>query len=117
MEKPPKRATHVLGTRPSNSCSLAQYPSGSFYKAHLDQHKGKNSRILTIILYLNDNWKPQHAGQLKFYNDTSLGLDGNAMVIEPTGGKIALFLSNDYWHEVLPSNHSRLSLTGWLTKT
>jgi len=93
---------------------LAQYPKDSFYKPHLDQHKGKNTRRLTVILYLNETWKPEHAGELKFYPDDKLGVAGESFCVTPTAGKIALFQSDRFWHEVLPSKHSRLSLTGWL---
>ncbi|MFT6394425.1 MAG: SM-20-related protein [Methylophilaceae bacterium] len=35
------------------------------------------------------------------------------MDILPKSGRIVLFLSAKFWHEVLPATRERLSLTGW----
>lgn len=34
---------------------FAHYPKGSFYKKHLDQFKERINRIITVLLYLNDD--------------------------------------------------------------
>lgn len=90
----------------------ARYPEGAFYKKHVDSFKNSNDRLFTFILYLNEtNWQPEDGGQLKMY------LDGKELLIEPQGGKIVFFKSDEIEHEVLPANRERLSVTGWFRKS
>jgi len=95
---------------------LALYPEGSFYKPHLDQHKGQRSRLITVILYLTPNWQDGDGGELKFYTDPEKGVEGHSLTLRPIFGKVVLFRSDLFWHEVLPANTNRYSLTGWLRK-
>ena len=87
---------------------LAHYPAGSFYKKHFDQFKGRSNRMITLILYLNKDWKKGDGGELKMY------LREGEKVIEPLNNRLVLFKSADIPHEVLLTNKARLSLTGWL---
>ena len=41
---------------------FAVYPEGAFYKSHLDCHAGKSDRIVTNILFLNENLLPVDGG-------------------------------------------------------
>ena len=91
---------------------FAIYPEGAFYKAHLDRHVGTGDRIVTIILYLNPDWQPGDGGELKLW--TTPGDKAGAFVlIEPRMGTMVCFLAGDHWHEVLPANKERMSITGW----
>lgn len=94
---------------------FAVYPIGSFYKAHLDQHAGARDRIVTVILYLNADWQPGDGGELKLWT-TPEGREGNYQLIEPRMGTIVCFMSDEFWHEVLPANKERMSITGWFRK-
>lgn len=94
---------------------FAVYPVGSFYKAHLDQHAGARDRILTVILYLNADWQPGDGGELKLWT-TPQGREGNYQLIEPRMGTIVCFMSDEFWHEVLPAHKERMSITGWFRK-
>jgi SM-20-related protein len=91
---------------------FAIYPQGAFYKPHLDRHAGTNQRIVTIILYLNPHWQPGDGGELKLWT-TSGDKTGAFILIEPRMGTIVCFMAGDYWHEVLPSTKTRMSITGW----
>lgn len=84
------------------------YPPGSFYKRHLDQFKKDDHRKLSVICYLNENWKVQHGGQLRIY------LPDGAREILPVAGRLVCFRSDQIEHEVLPATRERLSLTGWM---
>lgn len=90
---------------------FASYPSGAFYRKHLDQFQHDSQRALTAILYLNHNWTEDDGGQLRVY------LEGESEVvyrdIQPKAGTLVTFLSARYWHEVLPAKRERLSITGW----
>ncbi len=90
---------------------FAIYPPGAGYQKHLDQFIGKSERKISSILYLNDDWKAEDGGQLRMYldkNDTTRFID-----ITPQAGKMVVFLSSDFLHEVLPANRERMSITGW----
>jgi len=91
---------------------FAVYPKGAFYKPHLDCYAGKSDRIVTTILYLNENWQPGDGGELKLWT-TPEGRDGAFILIEPRMGTFVCFLAADFWHEVLPANKARMSITGW----
>jgi SM-20-related protein len=92
-------------------CHFAAYPIGRFYARHLDQHRGEDSRVVTIVLYLNPEWAEQDGGELRVYLDDRRHLD-----ILPEGGKLVVFLSNRFEHEVLKAKRERLSLTGWFRR-
>lgn len=87
---------------------FAIYNPGGFYKKHLDQHQ-TGHRLLTCIIYLNDVEK---CGELVIYNKK----DRNKVdkIIPPKQGKLVLFFSNQIFHEVLPTESLRLSLTTWM---
>jgi len=91
---------------------FAIYPPGAFYKAHLDRHEGSSERIVTTILYLNENWQPGDGGELKIWTNPGDN-DGEFVLIEPRMGTLVCFLSADFWHEVMPAHQTRASITGW----
>jgi SM-20-related protein len=84
------------------------YPSGSFYKRHLDQFKKDDHRKLSVICYLNYDWKEEHGGQLRIY------LPDGSKDFLPIAGRLICFRSDQLEHEVLLANRERLSLTGWM---
>lgn len=88
---------------------LALYPEGSFYKKHLDQFKSRNNRMISMIIYLNENWKNGDGGELKIYPE---GKDEKT--IKPIENRCILFRSDALYHEVLPTNKPRKSVTGWM---
>lgn len=87
---------------------LTMYPPGSYYKRHLDQFKKDDHRRLSVICYLNENWKAEEGGQLRVYGET------NQIDVLPEAGRLVWFRSDKLEHEVLPATRPRLSLTGWI---
>lgn len=102
---------------------FAIYPAGaSGYATHIDQFRqhreqmAAGARTLTSIIYLNDQWPEYAGGALRLYLDehtqtpppTARHID-----IAPLGGRLVLFLSARFWHEVLPAQLPRVSVTGW----
>lgn len=84
------------------------YPAGAFYKKHLDQFKKDDHRKLSVICYLNKNWKEEEGGQLRIYRQEE------PLDVLPVAGRLVCFRSDLLEHEVLPSTRNRLSLTGWM---
>jgi SM-20-related protein len=87
---------------------LASYAPGAFYRKHLDRHS-QSTRKLSVIIYLNQNWRPQDGGELIIYSKN----DEELVRVSPVGGRIVAFLSEEFPHEVLPAMRERRSLTGW----
>jgi SM-20-related protein len=86
------------------------YEPGSFYKRHIDQFTKNDSRVFSIIIYLNDDWKLGDGGELVVYqNDLELK-------IEPKNGTMIFFDSAKLAHEVLETHVPRMSITGWLRR-
>jgi len=89
---------------------FAAYPPGAGYQRHLDRFRDDDRRSLTLILYLNPaDWSVADGGQLHFWPDEKTP----PLEIEPAGGTLVVFLSDRFWHQVLPAQRQRLSLTGW----
>jgi SM-20-related protein len=93
---------------------LAVYPPGSYYRKHLDQFQGVGRRTLTCVGYLNPDWEAADGGELRLYTDPSHPERYQAIL--PAGGRLVLFLSAEFLHEVLPARRPRLSLTGWFRR-
>jgi SM-20-related protein len=87
---------------------MTVYPEGSCYKRHLDQFKKDDHRKLSVILYLNAEWKEEHGGQLRIY------LPDQTKDFLPLAGRLVIFRSDKIEHEVLPATRERLSITGWM---
>jgi len=90
---------------------FALYPPGAFYLRHVDRFRDDDRRMVSAVLYLNDDWLPEHGGQLRMYLD-----DGVEHDVMPTGSCLVVFLSGNIPHEVLPATRDRLSLTGWFRR-
>lgn len=90
-------------------CHYAYYPRGAFYRKHTDAFKGEANRILSTVLYLNPIWEADDGGELLMYSDREELLEK----ILPSYGKMVVFLSEVFPHEVLPVNKPRYSIAGW----
>lgn len=90
---------------------FAIYPIGSRYHKHLDQFQNDTSRKISCVLYLNETWNEHDGGELRMYLDKTEHAD--FIDIAPTGGRLVLFLSERFPHEVLPAKRERISITGW----
>lgn len=107
-------------------CHFASYGIGAFYKKHLDAFKRpapllqaplqvsplqtQPSRVLSTVLYLNPDWQAGDGGELRLYDeDDALVLE----TIAPEYGKLVIFLSEKFPHEVLVAQRERHSIAGW----
>ncbi|MDX5426538.1 MAG: 2OG-Fe(II) oxygenase [Bacteroidota bacterium] len=84
------------------------YPSGTFYQRHSDRFQTVAHRVVSVVLYLNPDWKEEDGGQLIIYHG-----DEEREVVSPRGGTLAVFRS-ELEHEVLPTYQTRYSITGWM---
>lgn len=93
-------------------CHYACYPTGAYYKRHVDSFRKNNSRLISVILYLNEDWQASKGGNLRIYNpDNESFID-----ILPTQATLICMRSDTVSHEVLPATQARYSIAGWLRR-
>ena len=90
---------------------FALYAPGAFYRAHLDRFRDDDKRTVSVVIYLNADWLPEHGGALRLHPEGESSID-----ILPEAGRMALFLSGEMLHEVLPTARERLSIAGWFRR-
>ena len=88
---------------------LAHYPAGAHYDRHLDQFSERNNRMISMIIYLNDNWEKGDGGELEI-----VSANDEIILVEPIAKRCVMFKSAEVLHGVLEAHKSRYSLTGWL---
>lgn len=89
----------------------ARYPGGAFYRKHRDAFDdGTVNRVVSTVLYLNPGWGADDGGEMVLYAD-----DGETVIetVMPLYGRLAVFLSDRFPHEVLPTRRTRYSIAGW----
>jgi SM-20-related protein len=91
-------------------CHYARYASGAFYRKHVDAFSGNRSRVLSTVLYLNENWLAADGGELLLYAE-----EGEIVLesVAPLHNRLVLFLSERFPHEVKPATRARHSIAGW----
>lgn len=90
---------------------FAIYPRGAAYARHFDRLVGSDVRAISAALYLNEDWLPEHGGNLRIYTG-----GGRSEDVQPQGGRLVAFLSDRFEHEVLPATRERMSFTGWFRR-
>jgi len=92
---------------------LTCYPGeGARYMRHIDAYKGASTRRLTLLYYLNPDWKKGDGGELRIYHPNN-NQDELSSDIEPIGDRLVIFQSRVLEHEVLPTYIHRYALTVW----
>jgi len=86
---------------------FAHYPPGAGYARHRDRFRSDDARVLSLVVYLNADWPDDAGGQLRLH------LPGGPVDIAPRLGTVAIFLSAEVDHEVLPADRPRLSIAAW----
>jgi SM-20-related protein len=86
----------------------AWYPPGAGYVRHVDRPQRRDARLISLVLYLNEDWASGDGGALRFFDGC-----GPKQDIQPIGGRLVAFVSEGTEHSVLPARRPRLSLAGW----
>jgi SM-20-related protein len=90
----------------------ALYPAGASYARHVDNFRGGSDRLVSLVLYLNQDWTDTDGGELCLYP----GEAPAPVRVAPQAGTLMCFLSEGMPHEVRPAKRDRLSLTGWFRR-
>jgi SM-20-related protein len=89
---------------------FAHYPPGTGYARHCDSFVDGADRVLSVVLYLNPDWRPDDGGELILYPATG------PVAIEPRAGRLVVFGSAELEHEVRPARRDRYSIAGWFRR-
>jgi len=96
----------------------ATYGPGAEYHCHKDSYGGMdNQRMVTVLLYLNDEWRPGDGGELRIFGSADGGSkpdQGSYVDIEPLAGRLVLFRAREVWHAVLEPRKPRWAMTLWV---
>ncbi|WP_329604999.1 2OG-Fe(II) oxygenase [Undibacterium flavidum] len=87
------------------------YSPGASYSKHLDRFHNDDARVISVVIYLNENWCIEQGGALRLHPHQLPTLD-----IAPIACRMVVFLSAEMLHEVLPATRDRMSLTGWFRR-
>ncbi len=90
---------------------FASYAPGTGYLKHLDRFRDDDRRTVSVVIYLNQDWLPEHGGALRLHPE-----DAETQDISPVASRLVVFLSGALLHEVLPASRERLSLAGWFRR-
>ena len=113
-----------LSSQAFNAKLAVTKPGGSTYPLHIDNPQGlavNDTRKLTAIIYLNDEYEEGDGGELRLHLNDSVVKD-----LLPTGGTLLMFWSDLIPHEVLPTSpgtdrndekKDRYALTMWIPTT
>jgi SM-20-related protein len=92
----------------------ACYPPGAGYLRHVDRFRDDAARVISLVLYLNDDWRDGDGGELRIYATRDAAEP--ACELAPRGGTLVAMRSEAIAHEVLPSSAERWSIAGWLRR-
>jgi SM-20-related protein len=92
----------------------ACYPPGAGYLRHVDRFRDDAARVISLVLYLNDDWRDGDGGALRIY--ATRDATEPACELAPRGGTLVAMRSEAIAHEVLPANAERWSIAGWLRR-
>lgn len=93
---------------------FAIYEPGAGYQRHLDTFSRDAARQLSVVIYLNDDWREQDGGHLRLWPaaDASEHLPD----VAPAAGTLACFLSAQIPHAVCVTQRTRYSIAGWFRR-
>ncbi len=89
----------------------SSYAEGAYYKRHFDNSTTGHTRVVSLVVYLNGQWKAEDGGELRLFHD-DLRPDAYTQLL-PTGGTMVCFMSRDFEHEVRTCRVPRRSFSGW----
>lgn len=87
----------------------AVYPPGGGYARHRDRFRDSDARVVTLVSYLNEDWRDDDGGHLRLWRE-----DGAETTLPPAGGSVC-FLS-ELEHEVRPAHRERFSIAAWFRR-
>ncbi|MFZ2554045.1 2OG-Fe(II) oxygenase [Psychrobacter urativorans] len=88
----------------------ACYPSGFGYQWHRDNPANRNERVISAVLYLNDDWQAKDGGALEIVDKH--GIHHQVM---PVANRLVVF-DSDLHHQVQIAHRQRYSIATWMRR-
>ena len=98
-----------VGIRHSEA-HYACYPVGFGYQWHSDNPAGRDERVISAVLYLNDDWSDSDGGALEIVDKH--GIHHNVM---PVANRLVIF-DSDLQHQVQIAHRQRYSIATWMRR-
>ncbi len=92
----------------------ARYAPGAGYARHLDRFRDDDARAVSLVLYLNDDWREADGGALRLF--ASPEATEPALAVAPRLGTLVAMRAEAIPHEVAPARRERWSIAGWLRR-
>lgn len=88
----------------------AAYSPGAGYAEHVDRFRDDDARVLSMVIYLNAEWRAEWGGVLRAC------LPNGSVDVLPELGRAVLFRSDMVPHAVLPAERNRYSIAAWFRR-
>lgn len=92
----------------------ARFAAGSGYSRHVDRFGDDDARMISLVMYLNENWCDADGGALRLYGRRDM--HEPTRDLSPRGGTLVAMRSEVIEHEVLPATVERWSIAAWLRR-
>ena len=83
---------------------------GFGYQWHSDNPAGRDERVISAVLYLNDDWSDSDGGALEIVDKH--GIHQNVM---PVANRLVIF-DSDIQHQVQIAHRQRYSIATWMRR-
>ena len=102
----------MIGLFEFEAC-YAVYRSGGFYDRHLDSFEGARNRVVSLVVYLNEDWQPDDGGALVIWPEGADEEARPAARVIPERGGVVLMLSETVPHAVETTHATRYAIAAW----
>jgi SM-20-related protein len=102
----------MIGMFEFEAC-FAVYRPGEFYDRHLDSFEGARNRVVSLVVYLNEDWQAENGGALLVWPE---GADEDVLPaarVLPECAGVVFMLSETVPHAVEVTNALRFGIAAW----
>lgn len=102
----------MIGLFEFEAC-FAVYQPGEFYDRHLDSFEGARNRVVSLVVYLNEDWTGENGGALVVWPEGADETAEPSARILPERAGVVFMLSETVPHAVEMTNKVRFGIAAW----
>ena len=102
----------MIGLFEFEAC-FAVYRPGEFYDRHLDSFEGARNRVVSLVVYLNEDWPAENGGALIVWPEGADETAEPAAHILPERAGVVFMLSETVPHAVEMTHATRVGIAAW----
>ncbi|MCA8892525.1 MAG: 2OG-Fe(II) oxygenase [Hyphomonas sp.] len=102
----------MIGLFEFEAC-FAVYQPGEFYDRHLDSFEGARNRVVSLVVYLNDDWPAENGGALVVWPEGADETSEPAARLLPEQAGVVFMLSETVPHAVEVTQAPRFGIAAW----